>query len=275
MKLKSNGLNFCAEVDGSGSRLLFLGGTGWDLRLTPNPFQSLLAERFTLALFDQRGMGRSDKPDGPYSMLDYAQDAIGIMDALAWDHAHLVGYSFGGMVAQEVAIRWPARVGALVLAATSPGGKDAASYPVEELLGLSAYERARRGLEIADLRFTKEFQEAQPEKARQMVERRMLTQTRFITEPGARDGLAAQLSARASHDAADRLHHIRARTLILSGEHDGQVSRKGQAMMAERISDATCKTLPGGHNFIFENTDCYAEIAAFCGSQTESAVTTE
>ena len=270
MILQSNGLNFCVEVHGSGPEMLFIGGTGWDLRQQPNPLQSILVEEFSVALFDQRGMGRSDKPRGPYSMADYARDAIGVLDALGWDRAHIVGYSFGGMVAQEVAIGWPARIERLVLAATSPGGTGGASYPVERLLSLPPYERARRGLEVADTRFTPQFQEEHPDEARQRIERRMRAQTEFMDEPGARQGLEAQLGARAQHDTVDRLHQIIAPTLILGGNHDGQASRTGQALMHEQIPQTTFRTVPGGHNFIFENSDCYQEIITFCRDEAET-----
>lgn len=264
MFLEANGLRFCADVRGDGPNMLFIGGTGWDLRVEPNPLCSVLTRHFCVALFDQRGMGRSDKPQGPYSMADYAADAVGILDALGWDRAHVVGYSFGGMVAQEMVLLAPDRVDRLVLAATSPGGRGGASFAVETLLPLPPFERALRGLEVADLRFTVAFQADNPEKSRDMVERRMRAQTRFIDEPGARQGLEAQLAARACHDTADRLHRITAPTLILAGAHDGQASKDGQAFMLEAIPDAMFRSLEGSHNFIFESAACYEAIVAFC-----------
>lgn len=264
MFLNANGLQFCVAVAGEGPNMLFLGGTGWDLRLTPTPMQSALVHHFTLGVIDQRGMGRTEKPPGPYSMVDYAQDAIAVLDKLGWDRAHLVGYSFGGMVAQEMAIRWPERINHLVLAASTPGGKGGSSYPVQNLLALAPYERARRGLEVADLRFSKAFQQENPEEAHNMITRRVATQTKFIEEAGARSGLAAQLAARAAHDTFDRLSRITAPTLVLSGTHDGQAPASYQTTMTERIPNARQQFLPGGHNFLFENTQCYAEIDRFC-----------
>lgn len=257
-----------AERAGQGLPLLFLGGTGWDLRQLPNPMHSLLVEHFDVLHFDQRGMGRSSKPDGPYSMADYAADAAAIMDAVTWQRANVVGYSFGGMVAQELAIRWPGRVRALALGATTPGGSGGSSYPIEEFLELAPLERARRGLEIADLSFTQEWQAANPEVAEQKVLRRVRRQTQFIEEPGTRKALAAQLQARSAHDAYDRLDWITAPTLVLAGDTDGQAPMDAQRRMAQKIPVCELKVLPGSHNFIVERDDAYREIRDFCLAQS-------
>lgn len=70
------------EVQGSGPRLLFIGGSGGDLRDKPGVFDGPLIERFEVLAFDQRGLGRSDTPAGPYSMADYGEDAAGLLEAL-------------------------------------------------------------------------------------------------------------------------------------------------------------------------------------------------
>ncbi|MDF2900991.1 MAG: alpha/beta hydrolase, partial [Phenylobacterium sp.] len=115
-----NGLSLHFERAGSGEPLLFISGTGGDLRNKPNQFDGPLAKAFDMISYDQRGLGRSDKPDQRYSMADYADDAAALMEAQGWDEAHVVGVSFGGMVAQELVLRHPHRVRRLVLACTSP-----------------------------------------------------------------------------------------------------------------------------------------------------------
>ncbi len=261
--LQANGLTLCSDLAGAGPDLLFLGGTGWDLRATPTPLQSPLTRHFHVALFDQRGQGRSDKPRGPYTMREYAEDAAAVMDALGWSSAHVVGYSFGGMVAQELAIRWPERINRLVLAATSSGGAGGSSFPIETFLPLDPAERAQRGLEVADLRLTPAFQERHPERMQQMIAKRVAAQTRFIAEPGAREGLAAQLAARADHDTYSRLDRITAPALVLSGRHDGQAPHEVQMPMVAKLPDACHEVLQGGHNFIHEDTGFYERVTAF------------
>jgi 3-oxoadipate enol-lactonase len=86
---------------------------------------------------DQRGLGRTEIPPGPYTMADYAADALALADHVGWATFALVGVSFGGMVAQEVAVTAPERIERLALVCTSPGGPDAASYPLHTLKDLS------------------------------------------------------------------------------------------------------------------------------------------
>ena len=88
----------------SGDPLLFISGTGGDLRNKPNQFDSPLAKAFELIAYDQRGLGQTSKPAGDYSMRDYADDAASLLDHLELDRVPVVGVSFGGMVAQELSL---------------------------------------------------------------------------------------------------------------------------------------------------------------------------
>lgn len=259
-----NGLNICFDRAGKGAPLLFIGGTGWDLRQHPNPMDSRLASEFDLLHYDQRGMGRSSKPPGPWSMQDFASDAAELITATGWKHAHVIGYSFGGMVAQELAINWPQLVDRLVLAATTAGGDGGSSYPIEEFLEFDPLTRAQAGIEVADLRFTKQWQQQYPEQARLMIEARAVRQTEYQDEPGMRAGLREQLRARSTHNAYDRLHLIQAHTLVLAGSHDGQAPIAAQRKMASRIKCCDFVELPSAHNFIFETDRAYVEMARFC-----------
>ena len=110
------------EISGKGPRLLYISGTGADLRNKPNIFNSPLADHFKILAFDQRGLGQTDRPDISYSMEDYANDAAGLLKALGWDCCHVMGISFGGMVAQELALRHANCIDRLVLSCTSSGG---------------------------------------------------------------------------------------------------------------------------------------------------------
>ena len=98
------------ELHGTGDRLLLISGTGGDLRANPLRGTGVLEQRFEVAMYDQRGLGQTSKPDVDYTMADYADDAVALLDVLGWDRVHVMGVSFGGMVAQHVALRHPPRV---------------------------------------------------------------------------------------------------------------------------------------------------------------------
>lgn len=258
-----NSLQVCFKRIGSGAPMLFIGGTGWDMRQHPNPLDSSLAQQFDFVLYDQRGMGRSGKPPGPYSMAQFAEDASHLINAMGWNQAHIVGYSFGGMVAQELAIRFPEQTKSLVLAATTPGGSGGSSYPIQDLLLLAPLDRARRGLEIADTRFTPQWQVRNPHIAASRIAERAKRQA-FVHEHGAGEAFRAQLLARSTHDAYSRLALIKAPTLVLAGLHDGQAPLPAQHRMAKQIPNCTLMKIAGSHNFIQETDEAYRHIAAFC-----------
>lgn len=259
--LQANGLRIWCERKGEGAPLLVITGTGGDLRKTPNILASPLPRRFDTAAYDQRGLGQTDKPDGPYTMADYAADAVGVLDALGWAHAHVVGISFGGMVAQELAIRAPERVNRLVLCCTSPGGAGGASYPLHGLQDLAPQDRARRSLELSDVRRDAAWAQANPELVSQLMA--MAMDEPYAHEPRFALGRRLQLEARKGHDTWDRLGDIRAPTLLAAGRHDGIALPATQERMAGRIPGARLNFYDGGHLFLLQDRQAYADIAEF------------
>ncbi|MBI1181374.1 MAG: alpha/beta fold hydrolase [Alphaproteobacteria bacterium] len=251
------------EQAGEGPRLLFVNGTGGDLRNPLGPMSSPLVGHFTVLCHDQRGLGRSDKPDVPYTMADYADDAARLLDAVAWDRCHVLGYSFGGMVAQELAIRHPDRIDRLVLCVTSPGGAGGSSYPLHELAGLSAEERARRSIALGDLRRTEAWQVAHADQMAGFIDQAVAAERTYSHEPGWAVGRRRQLEARRGHDAWDRLTQIRAPTLVCGGRYDGIARVEAQEAMASRIPNAELRLFEGGHLFVVQDKAAYPQIIAW------------
>jgi pimeloyl-ACP methyl ester carboxylesterase len=127
-----DGCSFYYEVRGSGSPLVFLNGSGSTIEAV-SLLVDYFAKSFTVAIHDQRGLGKTSIPKGPYSMAQYAADAVALADHLGWKSFNVLGISFGGMVAQELAVTYPDRVKRMVLCCTSPGGDGGSSYPLHEL----------------------------------------------------------------------------------------------------------------------------------------------
>jgi 3-oxoadipate enol-lactonase len=254
-------INLYYERAGDGPPLLFISGTGGDLRNKPNVFDGPLAKAFDVLAYDQRGLGRSDKPDVDYSMADYADDAAALMDFAGWPGAGVIGVSFGGMVAQELALRHPAKVQRLVLACTSPGGAGGASYPFHEIQHLAGEARARHLLPISDTRRDAAWAAAHPETYAQLIA--ATSANPFAGEPGREMGARRQLEARANHDTWDRLDQIACPVMIAAGRYDGVALPATQERMAGRIAGATLRFFEGGHLFMLQDRSATSAIAEF------------
>ncbi|WP_293904488.1 alpha/beta fold hydrolase [Phenylobacterium sp.] len=256
-----NDLNFHYERAGAGPRLLFISGSGGDLRTQPNVFASPLARAFDLVAYDQRGLGRTDKPDVAYSMAQYGDDAAALMDHLGWDDALVVGVSFGGMVAQELVLRHPQRVQRVVLACTSPGGAGGASYPFHDIEHLTGEARARHMIPISDTRRDAAWAVAHPQDYETFVA--LAAADPYADEPGHAAGAHRQFEARADHDTWDRLPHIACPVLIAAGRYDGIAMPATQEKMLARIPGATLKWFEGGHLFMIQDRAAYPAIVSF------------
>jgi 3-oxoadipate enol-lactonase len=256
-----NGLSFYYERAGSGPPLLFVSGTGGDLRVKPNVFDGPFPKGFDLLGYDQRGLGQSDKPDIPYAMADYADDAAALMADQDWDEALVIGVSFGGMVAQELALRHPKRVKRLVLACTSPGGAGGASFPFHEIEHLKGEARARYMIPISDMRRDDAWAAANPDQHRLFIA--MGAAAPYADEPGHTMGAHRQLEARAAHDTWDRLPDIACPVMVAAGRYDGIALLATQGKMAARIPGASLQWFDGGHLFMLQDRTAIPAMTAF------------
>jgi len=257
-----NGLKLYYERAGAGERLLFISGTGADLRNKPNQMDGPLPKGFDMVSYDQRGLGRSDKPDVRYTMADYADDAAGLMDHLGWPDAKVVGVSFGGMVAQELILRHPSRVTRLVLACTSPGGAGGSSFAFHEIEHLKGEERARHLMPISDTRMTAEWAAANPDAHAQVLAMTSAPDP-YGDEPGRAAGAHRQLEARADHDVWSRLPTITVPVLLAAGKFDGIASPQSQLNLALQIPGSVLQFFKGGHMFMLQDRAAMPAIEGF------------
>ena len=243
-------------MSGAGDRLLFISGTGADLRDGPRLTDGPLGRAFEVLAYDQRGLGRSSVPEWPYGVADFADDAAALVRAVGWDDCLVLGVSFGGMVAQELAIAHPETVRRLVLACTSAGGAGGASYPLHELAHLDPEERVVRQMELLDTRWDAAWRRAHPEMEAMVRDRARLDRA---GDPG----FANQLAARARHDTAARLGRIACPTLVCGGRHDGIAPPPNSEFLAASIPGAQLSLFEGGHLFFLQDPAAMPAIAAF------------
>lgn len=253
------------ESTGAGVPVLLVMGLGMNATGWWRTAPVLSAAGLRVLTFDNRGVGRSDRPAGPYTTAMMADDAVAVLDATAVQRAHVYGISLGGMIAQEIALRHSDRIARLVLGATTPGGDGAlpadgetleffqrrGQMPAEEAVwasvpyNYSTRTRAEHGDRIA-----------------QDIRRRL----RYPIEP---EPYAAQLAAAIGHDAYDRLAQIRASTFVVHGQEDVMVPPANGRLLADLIPEARLLELRGAaHLYPTDEPDADHEIAAFL---TESA----
>ncbi|MBN1532298.1 MAG: alpha/beta hydrolase [Spirochaetes bacterium] len=251
------------EIRGTGRRLLYIGGTGGDLRHRPSIFDSPLADRFEILAYDQRGLGQTDRPDNPCTMADYAMDADGLLEAVGWDRCCVMGVSFGGMVAQECALRFPGRVERLVLACTSSGGAGGASYPLHELEGLPARERALKVILLSDTRRDTAWQADHARHLTDLVDREAATLKVGADEPGRETGVRRQIEARRGHNTYDRLPALRMPVFICGGRYDGIAPAFNLEAMHRQIPQSLLELFEGGHLFLLQDPKAFERVGAF------------
>jgi 3-oxoadipate enol-lactonase len=220
-----------------------------------------LPKHFDVLSYDQRGLGQTSKPDEPYTMADYADDAARLMDVIGWTSAKVIGVSFGGMVAQEFVLRHPAKVERLVLACTSPGGKGGASYPFHEIEHMGREERARHMIPISDTRRDAAWQKANPKQYEEFVA--FAANDQYADEPGRAMGYQRQLAARAGLDTYDRLPQIDCPVLIAAGRYDGIALPATQERMAGQIRGSKLQFFEGGHLFMIQDRSALPAMIAF------------
>jgi pimeloyl-ACP methyl ester carboxylesterase len=230
------------ERHGAGPPLLLIHGLGY-ARWGWEPVLPRLAERFEVILFDNRGIGESDAPPGPYTVAELAGDALQVLDEAGVERAHVVGTSLGGMIAQELVLAHPERVDRLVLSCTTPGGPKAFPMPQRTVDLMLARATLREYVENA----------LEPDVRPELVDR-ILAHRERTAQPF--EAWAAQAAAGAAFDAHDRLGRIVAPTLVQHGDGDVVVDPRNAELLASGIPDARVSIFAGcGHLYFWQEPE--------------------
>jgi pimeloyl-ACP methyl ester carboxylesterase len=255
-----NGIDVHYELEGSGPRLLFINGSGSTLAEAA-PMLGGFRPHFQLLAHDQRGLGQTSVPDGPYTMAQYAADAAALADRVGWDTYRVVGISFGGMVAQELAVTHPDRIERLALVVTSPGGAGGSSYPLHTLADMDEASRDALGPLLLDTRFTPEWLDAHPVDrmlAGAMTQRAVVEKSADVVR-----GERLQLQARSHHDVWERLPRIACPTFVASGKYDGIAPAANGEVIASRVAGAEFHAYDGGHAALWQDRRALPELVDF------------
>jgi 3-oxoadipate enol-lactonase len=249
------------ESFGEGPAVLLVAGQG----MTVDGWWAtipVLARSFRVIAFDNRDTGGSTQVPWPYSVAQMARDAVAVLDAAGEQRAHVYGISLGSLVAQEVALRHPERVQALVLGASSAGGF-AAYKPSPSSFAQTFLVRAGamgpEEAEWAAVPYT------YAEKTRRLHPERIVADIAHrVSSPPKPLAYLHQAAAVATHDAYQRLNQMAAPTLVVHGEEDVFVPPANALVLAERIPAAQLRMWPdAGHMYTIDEPRADQEIERF------------
>ena len=247
-------LRLYVEDVGIGAPVLFIAGLGSDHH-TWVPVLPLLSDAFRCITFDNRDSGASDEAGQPYAVAELAADAAAILEALGVARAHVVGVSMGGAVAQELALRYPERVGRLVLLSTYTSSDERGATILGSWLHLQrALPRDDYFRAIYPWLYTVE------DYAVPGLVESVLEYTLRERSSQSESAYARQMAAALSHKTVGRLAAIRAPTLLLFGEDDSLTPLRFARSLAAEIPDVRLQTFPRtGHSLLWTRT---AEVGA-------------
>lgn len=258
-KAKVNDIEIYYETSGSGQALVLISGLGYPLwqwhRMIP-----ILAEHFRVIAFDNRGVGQTDKPSGPYTAQMLAADTAGLLEALGVEKAVVMGHSMGGFIAQAMALDFPEKVGKLVLCSTNFGGPRHAPITAEAWAVLSdttsdPLTRFTNGLKVST---APGWAESHPNEVQAWVQWRIanpLDLAGYQSQIAIGLGLVAEAAS-----FENKLPNVGVPALVLFGAHDKVVPPANAGLLAAKLPDAKIVILPdAGHFFPIETPEAASQ----------------
>jgi pimeloyl-ACP methyl ester carboxylesterase len=257
------------EIHGEGVPLLLHPGFGCTVEIfwanAPE-----MARHFRVIVFDPRGAGRSSTGDGMAAPKTYADDAVAVLDAAGVATAHIFGTSFGGMMAQHIALEHPRSVRRLVLGCTTAGGEQHVMPPGENMAKFMAASEITDPIAAVRSTYALNYSDAYVAAHDAEIVARSLANAELRSTP---EGRATQIAAAQAHDTHGRLGAITCPTFVAHGTDDGTIPSENGRALAAGIPNARFKLYSGGrHLFFMECADeLNADIVAFLQDGTVAA----
>jgi 3-oxoadipate enol-lactonase len=247
-------INYRDEGEGA-ETILLVNGLADDLETWSLQVPAFLGAGYRVVRFDNRGIGHSSAPPGPYTTTMFAHDTKALVEHLDLHDVHMLGISMGGMISQEYALAYPGDLASLTLACTyaAPGPFCSRMYALwaelAPIVGVPAIMR-----DVTLWGFTLEFFEDRPDELAD-IESAM----RFMNQPVS--AYLSQLNSIQVHDTTDRLAALAVPTMVVAGENDILIPVELSRRLHHLIPGSTWATTPGGHCCIWEHPDAFNEVA--------------
>jgi pimeloyl-ACP methyl ester carboxylesterase len=233
--VENQGAKLYWDEQGSGESVLLIMGLSYPSYMWHRS-RPVLAERYRTIAFDNRGVGQSDVPPGPYSIPLMAADAAAVLDAAGVESAHVLGFSMGGMIAQEFALQYPSRVRSLILGCTAAGGPNAVQAEPAALQTLMRRDLSPEEAKEAIIPFI--YDAGTPHSS---IDQDMAIRMKWYPTP---QGYLSQLQAIFGWEAYSRISEINAPTLVVHGETDKLIPPANAKLIVDRIAGAKLVLIP-------------------------------
>src|SRR3984957_10253298 len=247
-EISANGIELNYKLEGDGEEtIVLINGLADDLETWALQIDDFLAAGYRVLRFDNRGIGQSGKPAGPYSSKMLADDAKALVDALAITDFHLMGVSMGGMIAQEYALSYPQDLRSVTFGCTyaAPGPFCSRMFAMwadlAPALGVPFVMR-----DVTLWAFTVQFFEERGEDLAEFE-----TAMRYMDQPV--HAYLAQLAVIQQHDTTSRLGEVAVPSLVLAGEEDILIPVSLSRAIHEGIPGSEWATTKGGHACVWEH----------------------
>jgi 3-oxoadipate enol-lactonase len=243
--VENQGARIYWDEQGQGEPVLLIMGLAYPSQMWYRT-RPLLTLRYRTLALDNRGIGRSDIPPGPYPIALMASDAAAVLDAAGIESAHVFGVSMGGMIVQEFALQYPARLRSLILGCTAAGGPTAVRAEQDAIQMLMS--RAKMSPEqAAEAAVPFIYDPATP---RERIDEDLGIRRPWFPSP---EGYTAQLQGILGWEAYSRLGQIVAPTLVIHGESDRLIPPGNASLIAERIPGAKLVMIPRASHLFFSD----------------------
>ena len=250
-------INIAYRVLGQGDPIVLIMGYGSTMDMWDPRFLDNLSSKYKVIIFDNRGMGNTTAPPGNFSIAQFANDTAGLMAALGIEKAHILGWSMGSFVAQELAIRYPERVNKIILYAGDCGGKEAVMPSPQVLKDLTNTSGSpeERGMRLFNLLFPKDWLSKQPAFYKWFP---------IPKETSLPENIERQAQAIATWPGAcDRLGSIKSPALVVTGTEDVIAPPENAFILAQKINGSWLVQFEGaGHGLMYQYPDRLAKIVA-------------
>jgi 3-oxoadipate enol-lactonase len=240
--VENQGAKVYWDEQGQGAPVLLIMGLGYTSVMWYRT-RPALSQHFRTIAFDNRGVGRSDVPLGPYSIATMASDAAAVLDAAGIPRAHVFGVSMGGMIAQEFALQYPAKTRSLILGCTSPGGPLAVRAESKVIDVLFARGMTPEQARAAVLPYI--YDAATP---REKIDEDIRVRQPWFPTPA---GYMAQLQAILAWESYSRIAQIAVPTLVIHGKSDALVPPGNGELIAKRIPGSKLVLLEHASHLFF------------------------